>query len=97
MQQWKPSPQRRSGHFDRPATDPPSGIIGCIIESFNESFFPPADGEVLTIVVGWPPGDPGLPPHGHPGGSCFGYILEGEMVVELEQTGWVRRSPGSST
>jgi len=46
--------------------------------------FMPADGEVMTIVVEWPPGDSGLPPHRHPGGPCFGYILEGEMVFELE-------------
>jgi quercetin dioxygenase-like cupin family protein len=44
----------------------------------------PADGEVMTMVVEWPPGDPGLPPHRHPGGPCFGYVLEGEMVFELE-------------
>jgi quercetin dioxygenase-like cupin family protein len=46
--------------------------------------FMPADGEVMTLVIEWPPGDPGLPPHRHPGGPCFGYVLEGEMVFELE-------------
>ncbi|SDY85684.1 Cupin domain protein [Saccharopolyspora shandongensis] len=46
--------------------------------------FRPADGEVMTLVIEWPPGDPGIPPHRHPGGPCFGYVLEGEMVFELE-------------
>jgi quercetin dioxygenase-like cupin family protein len=45
--------------------------------------FVPTDPEVMTIVAEWPPGDSGLPPHRHPGGPCFGYVLEGEMVFEL--------------
>ena len=36
------------------------------------------------MAVEWPPGDGGLPPHRHPGGPCFGYVLEGEMVFELD-------------
>ena len=43
-----------------------------------------ADGDVMTVRIEYPPGDPGLPPHRHPGGPCFGYVLEGEMVFELE-------------
>jgi quercetin dioxygenase-like cupin family protein len=46
--------------------------------------FMPADGQVMTIVVEYPPGDTGLPPHRHPGGPCFGYVLEGEMAFELD-------------
>jgi quercetin dioxygenase-like cupin family protein len=46
--------------------------------------FLPADGQVMTMVVKWPPGDLGLAPHRHPGGPCFGYVLEGEMVFELD-------------
>ena len=46
--------------------------------------FVPADAEVMTVVIEWPPGDPGAPPHRHPGGPAFGYVLEGEMVFELE-------------
>jgi Cupin domain len=38
----------------------------------------------MTVRIEYPPGDPGIPPHRHPGGPCFGYILEGEMVFELE-------------
>jgi quercetin dioxygenase-like cupin family protein len=37
----------------------------------------------MTIVVEWPPGHPGNPPHRH-SGPAFGYVLEGEMVFELE-------------
>ena len=37
----------------------------------------------MTIVVEWPPGDPGTPPHRHTG-PAFGYVLEGEMRFELE-------------
>jgi quercetin dioxygenase-like cupin family protein len=46
--------------------------------------FLPTDGEVMTISVEWPPGESGLPPHRHPGGPAFGYVLDGEMVFELE-------------
>jgi quercetin dioxygenase-like cupin family protein len=46
--------------------------------------FVPADAEVMTIVVDYPPGDPGVPPHRHPGGPAFGYVVEGEMLFELE-------------
>jgi quercetin dioxygenase-like cupin family protein len=44
----------------------------------------PSDGKVMTVLIEYPPGDPGLPPHRHPGGPCFGYVLGGEMVFELE-------------
>jgi quercetin dioxygenase-like cupin family protein len=46
--------------------------------------FIPADAEVMTIVIEWPPGSAGAPPHRHPGGPAFGYVLEGEMLFELE-------------
>jgi len=45
--------------------------------------FIPASAHAMTIVVEWPPGHPGNPPHRH-SGPCFGYVLEGEMVFELE-------------
>jgi quercetin dioxygenase-like cupin family protein len=44
----------------------------------------PAGAHAMTVVVEYPPGDPGAPPHRHPGGPAFGYVLEGEMVFELE-------------
>jgi quercetin dioxygenase-like cupin family protein len=43
----------------------------------------PDGAEVMTVLVEFPPGDPGTPPHRHPG-SAFGFMLEGEMLFELE-------------
>ncbi|MFG3586015.1 cupin domain-containing protein [Streptomyces sp. NPDC047990] len=37
----------------------------------------------MTILVQWPPGDPGTPPHRHTG-PAFGYVIEGEVRFELE-------------
>ncbi|MEO3826574.1 cupin domain-containing protein [Actinomadura sp. B10D3] len=37
----------------------------------------------MTIHIELPPGDPGTPPHRH-SGPVFGYMLEGEMIFELE-------------
>ncbi|MGW0086655.1 cupin domain-containing protein [Streptomyces sp. NPDC003393] len=45
--------------------------------------FIPKGAHAMTIVVEFPPGDPGTPPHRH-SGPCLGYVLEGEMVFELE-------------
>jgi quercetin dioxygenase-like cupin family protein len=46
--------------------------------------FIPADAEAMTVVIHYPAGDPGAPPHRHPSGPAFGYMLEGEMLFELE-------------
>ncbi|MFC6067170.1 cupin domain-containing protein [Streptomyces ochraceiscleroticus] len=43
----------------------------------------PEGAHVMTVQVEYPPGDPGAPPHRHPG-PAFGYVLEGEMRFELE-------------
>jgi quercetin dioxygenase-like cupin family protein len=48
-----------------------------------EPAFIPAGAHATIIVVEFPPGDPGTPPHRHPG-PAFGYVLDGEMVFELE-------------
>jgi quercetin dioxygenase-like cupin family protein len=45
--------------------------------------FIPESAEVMTLLVEEPPGSPGLPPHRH-SGPAFGYVLEGEIVFELE-------------
>ena len=45
--------------------------------------FIPAGAHAMTIAVEFPPGHPGNPPHRH-SGPAFGYVLEGEMVFELE-------------
>ena len=44
----------------------------------------PAGSHAMTVVVDYPPESPGAPPHRHPGGPAFGYMLEGEMLFELE-------------
>ncbi|MFG1929443.1 cupin domain-containing protein [Mycobacterium sp. NPDC048908] len=46
--------------------------------------FIPEGAEVMTVIIEWPPGSAGAPPHRHPGGPSFGYVLEGEMLFELE-------------
>ncbi|WP_433218711.1 cupin domain-containing protein [Dactylosporangium sp. CS-047395] len=52
------------------------------LQEVKPPFFPP-DAHVMTIVVEHPPGSSGTPPHRH-SGPAFGYVLEGEMVFELE-------------
>lgn len=43
----------------------------------------PDGAEARTIRVTLPPGDPGAPPHRHPG-PLFGYVTQGEILFELE-------------
>lgn len=43
----------------------------------------PAGAHAMTVVVDFPAGDPGTPPHRH-FGPAFGYVVEGEMLFELE-------------
>jgi quercetin dioxygenase-like cupin family protein len=45
--------------------------------------FVPDGAEAMTVLIELPPGDPGAPPHRH-SGPVFGYMLEGEMIFELE-------------
>lgn len=45
--------------------------------------FIPERAEVMTALIELPPGDLGTPPHRH-SGPVFGYMLEGEMIFELE-------------
>ncbi len=54
-----------------------------VLQSVSPPFIP-SDAEVMIAVIEWPPGSPGAPPHRHPGGPAFGYVLEGEMLFELE-------------
>ena len=46
--------------------------------------FIPAGAEAMTVHIAYPPGNRGTPPHRHPSGPAFGYVLEGEMLFELE-------------
>lgn len=43
----------------------------------------PEGAHAMTVVVEFPPDDPGTPPHRHVG-PAFGYVIEGEMLFELE-------------
>ena len=45
--------------------------------------FVPEGAEAMTVLIELPPGDPGAAPHRH-SGPVFGYMLEGEMIFELE-------------
>lgn len=45
--------------------------------------FVPRPVEAMTALIELPPGSPGTPPHRH-SGPVFGYMLEGEMIFELE-------------
>lgn len=46
--------------------------------------FIPQNADGMTVVVEYPPGSAGAPPHRHPSGPAFGYVLEGEMLFEVE-------------
>jgi quercetin dioxygenase-like cupin family protein len=46
--------------------------------------FIPEGAHAMTVVIDYPPGSAGAPPHKHPSGPAFGYMLEGEMLFELE-------------
>ena len=65
----------------KPRSDAWKSAITVVQEA--EPPFIPAGAQVMTIVVEFPPGDPGTPPHRH-SGPAFGYVLDGEMVFELE-------------
>jgi quercetin dioxygenase-like cupin family protein len=45
--------------------------------------FIPAGAHGMVVVIEFPPGDPGTPPHRH-SGPVFGYVLDGEMLFEIE-------------
>ena len=68
-------------HLDNPnsTTAPPQ------IELVGSVPTPPVpdSSDAMTILVTLPPGSDGSPPHRHTG-PCFGYVLEGELLFELE-------------
>lgn len=43
----------------------------------------PTSGNLMTVLVEIPPGDAGTLPHRH-SGPVYGYVVEGEMLFELE-------------
>jgi len=56
------------------------------LEVLQEVQSPPIPGNanVVTVLINHPPGAPGYPPHRLPGGPGFGYMIDGEMLFELE-------------
>lgn len=44
----------------------------------------PEGAHAMTVIIEYPPGSAGAPPHKHPGGPAFGYVLDGEVLFELE-------------
>jgi quercetin dioxygenase-like cupin family protein len=54
-----------------------------VVQEVQPPFIP--DGaHAMTVVIAYPPGNRGAPPHRHPSGPAFGYMVEGEMLFELE-------------
>ncbi|WP_219413889.1 cupin domain-containing protein [Pseudonocardia nigra] len=60
-------------------------VSNTLVTTLSHQPLPPLrePAEVMTALVELPPGDPGTPPHRH-SGPVYGYMLEGEMVFELE-------------
>jgi quercetin dioxygenase-like cupin family protein len=44
----------------------------------------PDGAHVMTVLINHPPGAPGYPPHRLPGGPGFGFMIDGEMLFEIE-------------
>jgi hypothetical protein len=62
-----------------------------VLQSVTPTFMP-TDGEVMTLRIDYPPGDPGIPPHRHIGRPCFGYVLEAAPAPVGEVTAVVPRT-----
>ena len=54
-----------------------------VLQEVRPPFIPP-NAHAMTVTIAYPPGSAGAPPHRHPSGPAFGYVLEGEMLFELE-------------
>lgn len=54
-----------------------------VLQEVQPPFIPP-NAHAMTVTIAYPPGSAGAPPHRHPSGPAFGYVLEGEMLFELE-------------
>ncbi|WP_433465054.1 cupin domain-containing protein [Spirillospora sp. CA-128828] len=60
---------------------PQSNTVLTVLQEEQPSI--PGGACAMTVHIELPPGDPGTPPHRH-AGPVFGYMLEGEMIFELE-------------
>lgn len=66
-------------------TEIPPVDLNPVVQVLADSPAPPvpSGASAMTILVTLPPGSPGTPPHRH-SGPAFGYVIEGEMLFELE-------------
>jgi quercetin dioxygenase-like cupin family protein len=53
-----------------------------VVQEAQPPYIPDGAG-AMTVVIEYPPGSAGAPPHRH-AGPAFGYMLDGEMFFELE-------------
>jgi quercetin dioxygenase-like cupin family protein len=53
-----------------------------VVQEAQPPYIPDGAG-AMTVVIEYPPGSAGAPPHRH-AGPAFGYTLDGEMLFELE-------------
>jgi quercetin dioxygenase-like cupin family protein len=76
-----PEPQPAGGAEQPPRSTAWQTALTSLLD-IQPSFVPERP-QVMTALVQFPPGDPGTPPHRH-SGPVFGYMVEGEMLFELE-------------
>jgi quercetin dioxygenase-like cupin family protein len=74
-------PVDHSHHIDDPNRTTPAPQFE-VISSVPAPPVPDAS-DVMTLLVKMPPGSAGNPPHRHTG-PAFGYVVQGEMIFELE-------------
>jgi quercetin dioxygenase-like cupin family protein len=65
------------------ATGPDADSMMKVVQEVRSPLLPD-DAHVLTVLINHPPGAPGYPPHRLPGGPGFGYMIDGEMLFEIE-------------
>ncbi|OBK13628.1 cupin domain-containing protein [Mycobacterium asiaticum] len=64
-------------------TDSESNSTMTVLQEVRSPLIP-EDAHVLTVLIKHAPGAPGYPPHRLPGGPGFGFMIDGEMLFELE-------------
>src|SRR5262249_1438515 len=63
-------------------TDSESASTITVLQEVRSALIP-HDAQEMTVLVHHPPGAPGYPPH-RIGGPGFAYVIEGELLFELE-------------
>src|SRR6201997_4179057 len=64
-------------------TDPQSKSTITVLQEVRSPLIPD-DADVMTVLISHPPGAPGYRPHRISAGPAFGYMIDGEMLFELE-------------